>query len=62
MRLASTPGENTMRLPLSTSVYLGNTWEYVFDMAGTLMRGYGTEPLPPGDQLVEIPADHLWIF
>jgi iron(III) transport system ATP-binding protein len=62
MRLASAPGENTMRLPLSTSVYLGNTWEYVFDMAGTLMRGYGTEPLPPGDQLVEIPADHLWIF
>jgi len=62
LRLANAPGENTLRLPLSSSVYLGNTWEYVFDMAGTLMRGYGTEPLPPGDQLVEVPAEHLWIF
>jgi iron(III) transport system ATP-binding protein len=62
MRLASAPGENTLRLPLSTSVYLGNTWEYVFDMSGTLLRGYGREPLPPGEHLVEIPPDHLWIF
>ena len=62
LRLAAQPGENTLRLPLSTSLYLGNTWEYVFDMAGTLVRGYGSEPLPPGEQLVEIPAAHLWIF
>jgi iron(III) transport system ATP-binding protein len=62
LRLATAPGENTLTLPLSTSVYLGNTWEYVFDMGGTLLRGYGTEPLPPGDQLVEIPAEHLWLF
>jgi iron(III) transport system ATP-binding protein len=62
LRLAATSGENTLRLPLSTSVYLGNTWEYVFDMAGTLLRGYGTEPLPPGEHLVEIPAEHLWLF
>jgi iron(III) transport system ATP-binding protein len=62
LRLASSPGENTLRLPLSASVYLGNTWEYVFDMYGTLLRGYGPEPLPPGEQLVEIPSDHLWIF
>jgi len=62
LRLATTPGVNTLTLPLSTSVYLGNTWEYVFDMGGTLLRGYGTEPLPPGDQLVEIPAEHLWLF
>ena len=62
LRLATIPGENTLRLPLSTSVYLGNTWEYLFDMEGTLLRGYGTEPLPAGDHLVEIPAEHLWLF
>jgi len=62
LRLVSKPGENTLRLPLSTSVYLGNTWEYVFDMAGTLLRGYGAEPLPPGEYLVEIPSEHLWLF
>ena len=62
LRLAAAPGPNTLRLPLSASVYLGNTWEYVFDMGGTLLRGYGAEPLPPGEQLVQIPAEHLWIF
>jgi iron(III) transport system ATP-binding protein len=62
MCLAAKPGENTLTLPLSTSVYLGNTWEYVFDMSGTLLRGYGAEPLPPGNQLVEIPEGHLWLF
>jgi iron(III) transport system ATP-binding protein len=62
MRLATSPGENTLRLPLSSSVYLGNTWEYVFDMSGTLLRGYGAEPLPPGEHLVEIPPNQLWLF
>jgi len=62
MRIASAPGDNTLRLPLSTSVYLGNHWEYVFDVSGTLLRGYTPEPLPEGEQLLEIPANHLWIF
>jgi iron(III) transport system ATP-binding protein len=62
MRLASAPGENTLRLPLSTSVYLGNNWEYVFDMSGTLLRGYSAEQLSAGEQLVQIPQHHLWIF
>ena len=62
LRLAASAGENTLELPLSTSLYLGNTWEYVFDMSGTLLRGYGSDPLSPGNQLVEIPAEHLWIF
>ena len=62
LRLATAPGENTLSLPLTSSVYLGNTWEYVFEMAGTLLRGYGTEPLPQGEYLVEIPAEHLWLF
>jgi iron(III) transport system ATP-binding protein len=61
-KLAESSKENTLRLPLSTSVYLGSAWEYVFDLAGTHLRGYGSEPMPPGEQLVEISADHLWLF
>jgi iron(III) transport system ATP-binding protein len=62
IKLAQTSKENTLRLPLTASLYLGNAWEYVFDLGGTTIRGYGNEFMPPGDQLVEIPAEHLWIF
>jgi iron(III) transport system ATP-binding protein len=62
IKLAETPKENCLRLSLTASVYLGNTWEYVFDLAGTTLRGYGSECLAPGEQLVEIPARHLWLF
>jgi iron(III) transport system ATP-binding protein len=62
IRLSQTPKENSLRLPLTTSVYLGNSWEYVFDLAGVTIRGYGNEFVPPGEQLVDIPAEHLWLF
>ena len=62
IKLAQTPKENCLRLPLIASVYLGNTWEYVFDLGGTTIRGYGSEFMHPGEQLVDIPADHLWLF
>ena len=54
--------ENALRLPLTASVYLGSSWEYLFDLAGTSIRGYGGESMPPGEHLVEIPAEHLWLF
>ena len=62
IKLAQTPKENSLRLPLTTSVYLGNTWEYVFDLGGATVRGYGNEFMHPGEQLVDIPAEHLWLF
>jgi iron(III) transport system ATP-binding protein len=62
IKLAQTPKENTLRMQLSASLYLGNAWEYVFDLAGTTIRGYGNEFMPPGEQLVEIPDEHLWLF
>ncbi|HIJ80567.1 MAG TPA: ABC transporter ATP-binding protein [Desulfuromonadales bacterium] len=62
IKLVQTPGENSIRLPLTASVYLGNTWEYVFDLGGTSIRGYGAEFIPPGERLIDIPADHLWLF
>ncbi|MCX6548435.1 MAG: ABC transporter ATP-binding protein [Geothrix sp.] len=62
IRLVDAPGPNILRLPLRASVYLGNAWEYLFDLAGTTLRGYGSEALAPGERLVEIPAEHLWLF
>jgi len=62
IKLAQTPKENSLRLPLTASLYLGNAWEYVFDLSGTTIRGYGNEFMPPGEQLVDIPAEHLWLF
>ena len=62
LALADGPGENRLQLPLVTSLYLGNTWEYVFDLNGTHLRGYGALPLPTGNHWVEIPSAALWIF
>ncbi len=62
IRLAKELLENTLRLPLTASVYLGNAWEYVFNLAGSNLRAYGSEAMAPGEQLVDIPADHLWLF
>jgi len=62
VQLAETARANTLLLRLSTSVYLGSAWEYVFDLAGTPIRGYGNEPIQPGEQLVEISPEHLWLF
>ncbi len=62
IKLCQAEKGNCLRLPLTASVYLGNTWEYVFDLAGTTVRGYGNEFMHPGEQLVDIPAEHLWLF
>ena len=34
VKISRTPKENSIRLPLTASLYLGNSWEYVFDLAG----------------------------
>lgn len=62
LKIVPDGGENRISVPLKSSVYLGNTWEYIFDLAGNTLRGYGAEPLKPGNQQVEIPAEHLWLF
>lgn len=62
LKIVSDAGENRITVPLKSSVYLGNTWEYIFDLAGNTLRGYGAEPLRSGTQQVEIPSEHLWLF
>jgi iron(III) transport system ATP-binding protein len=62
LKIVSDAGANRITVPLKSSVYLGNTWEYIFDLAGNTLRGYGAEPLRSGTQQVEIPSEHLWLF
>ncbi|HWK85293.1 MAG TPA: ABC transporter ATP-binding protein [Caldimonas sp.] len=62
VRLANGEGENTVRLPLVTSMFLGDRWEYLFHRGDLRLRAYGPTALAPGEQWLEIPRDSLWIF
>jgi iron(III) transport system ATP-binding protein len=62
VRLASGEGENTVKLSLVTSMFLGDRWEYLFHRGDLRLRAYGPMALAPGDQWLEIPRDSLWIF
>ena len=62
VRLADGAGDNAIRLPLVTSMFLGDRWEYLFHQGDLRLRAYGARPLPPGDQWLEIPRESFWIF
>src|SRR5215831_359443 len=62
VRLADGAGDNAIRLPLVTSMFLGDRWEYLFHQGDLRLRAYGARPLPPGDQWLEIPPESFWIF
>ncbi len=62
VRLAQGDAENTVRLPLVTSMFLGDRWEYLFHRNDLRLRAYGPVALPPGEQWLEIPRDGFWIF
>ncbi|MGZ5251463.1 MAG: ABC transporter ATP-binding protein [Caldimonas sp.] len=62
VRLASGEGENTVKLPLVTSMFLGDRWEHLFHRSDLRLRAYGPAALPPGEQWLEIPRESLWIF
>ncbi len=62
VRIAASEGENTVRLPLVTSMFLGDRWEYLFNRGDLRLRAYGPVPLQPGEQWLEIPPEQLWVF
>ena len=62
VRLASGEGENTVKLPLVTSMFLGDRWEHLFHREDLRLRAYGPAALPPGEHWLAIPAEGLWIF
>ncbi len=62
VRLASGEGANTLKLPLVTSMFLGDRWEYLFRHGDLRLRAYGPRALAPGDQWLEIAPEDFWIF
>ena len=62
VRLAQGEGDNRVRLPLVTSMYLGDKWEHLFHAGDMRLRAYGDSPLPQGQHWLEIPRNDLWVF
>jgi iron(III) transport system ATP-binding protein len=62
VKLGDGPEGNRLRLPLSTSMYLGDKWEHLFRLGATALRAHGTGDLAPGEYWLEFPPDRLWLF
>src|SRR5450432_1528722 len=54
VRLANGAGANVVKLPLVTSMFLGDRWEHLFNLGDQRLRAYGPAALPPGEQWLEI--------
>ena len=62
VRVADSGEGNRLKLPLSTSMFLGDKWEHLFRMGETAMRAYSADALQPGEYWLDFPAERLWIF
>ena len=62
VRVASGDGANVVKLPLVTSMFLGDRWEHLFHLGDQRLRAYGPVALAPGEQWLEIAPENLWIF
>jgi iron(III) transport system ATP-binding protein len=71
VRVADRGEGNLIRLPLSTSMFLGDKWEHVFRKGAAVdaahqgalaLRAYSHEALGAGDYALDFPPDKLWIF
>jgi iron(III) transport system ATP-binding protein len=68
VRLTEGDITNGLELPLLTSMYLGDRWEYLFRTEGgapahgLALRAYGQVNRAPGPYRLEMPAEHVWVF
>lgn len=64
VRLGEDPQGNQISLPLLTSMYLGDRWEYLFRTVAEdfVVRAYGTEVRGQEMCTLSLPAEHLWVF
>ena len=64
LRIASAPEENMLALPLLTSMYLGDRWEYLFRTEGDdfAIRAYGSALRDAERCHLTLPVSDLWIF
>jgi iron(III) transport system ATP-binding protein len=68
VRLEADASGNQIDLPLVTTMYLGDKWEYLFRLpnedalTGLSLRAYGQENLAPGQHSLSLPARHVWVY
>ena len=62
LRLAGEPGANRVPMQVETAMYLGERFEVVLRRGGWTARAFAHEAPSAEQQLVEFPADALWIF
>ena len=65
VRISGTQTENAIKLPLLTSMYLGDRWECLFHRTGEndiKVRAYSPHKLNAGDYWLQLPEDNLWVF
>jgi len=64
VKLGDSAEGNQIELPLLTSMYLGDRWEYLFRTVAEdfVVRAYGSEVRGQEMFRLSLPADHLWIF
>ncbi len=60
--LAQGPGENRLQPELKTSMFLGDKWEHIFALGGSMVRAHGPVALDRGKHWIEIPRRDLWVF
>ena len=61
-RLGDGPGADRLQMKLNSALYLGERWEYLFQLANLRIRAWGEERLQEGDYWVSVPEASLWIF
>ena len=72
VRVAEGGAGNRVKLPLSTSMFLGDKWEHVFrggaakegapNSDALALRAYSHDALAPGEYALDFPPERLWIF
>jgi iron(III) transport system ATP-binding protein len=65
VRIGNVQTENAIKLPLVTSMYLGDRWECLFHVTGAQdvsVRAYAGGRLEPGEYWLQLPEEALWVF
>lgn len=62
VRNADGPGENCTEIELTTSMFLGDRFEYVFHVGRDLLRAWGKSQETPGKRWLEFPPHAVWVF
>lgn len=68
VQLSQVAQHNSMQIPLLTSMYLGDRWEYVFrdgsetEVGSLALRAYGTQAQLDDSLHLVLPQEYVWIF